>query len=335
MFGYLVQRRVGWIPFFFLMVACIFTAVYFLYRSHSRIRHLYEPKLLMLRVDEVAFPKGGSNPIEVMAGSQVRITCETVGLPAEMGRAGFRFHVGGKTYPSSTGKLDVVIGGEIGSTQKVAIDYLVNKPGGSSRAIDHYEALVKLIPGGEYFRIHSVADSEGHPLEYLTVGQQVIPYVDAALQIPGKAEQYTVLFFVEAYGTDSPVLQVSSSEGSKQKFEPIAAPLKRHRGYGPKMGGYAAWPDEPIQIGDAGQDRMIFQVYAGLFETNKVNSVVQSLLSYDGTGEQGQVKVRVHPVRREQIKALAWRGWLSDPIRVVRTQNPSPEKLMSQPPRSP
>ncbi|MDD5306881.1 MAG: hypothetical protein PHU25_06120 [Deltaproteobacteria bacterium] len=287
------------------------------------------PKLLMMRVDEVPFPKGGKKPVDVMAGRPVSLTCENITPPTDMGRPMYRFHVAGKTYERSMCKLDIPIPGDLGSTQTVGLDYSVRSPGGLTREIDHWESLVRPIPAGTYLRIRNVGTREGRPFANLMVPQEVIPYVEGALKVDGDPKNYLVLFFVQVLGADMPVLQVSGRPGSVSKFEVIAAPLTRYRRFGTGMDGYAAWPLEPIQAGGPKDQRKIFEIYAGIFEAKKVKAITDQLLRFEGVTEDGQPRVKVLPKRLEDIKALVWKGWLSEPLRVVRAAEPLPEPIGS------
>lgn len=324
MFSYFIRHKAGSALFLAIVVGCIASAVYFLYRGQKRVQHLYVPKLLMLRVDEVPFPKNGKRPIDVMTGTTIALTCESINPPAEMGRPDYIFHVGGKSYESKSCQVEVQIPGALFSTQKVSLDYLLVEPGGKSRVIDRYEALVRPIPAGQYFKIHTLGDRDGDPLNNLSAPKEAIPYVEAALNLEGAPEDYAVLFFVEAFGADFPVLQVVNRPRSEQTFEAVVAPLKRYRRFGPGVGGYAAWPKEPIQIGSPEKERTVFQVYAGLFKAEDVQPLVEQMLSYEGTTESGQIQVKAIPKHRAEIKALAWKGWLSDPVRVVRSDAATP-----------
>ena len=329
MFRYLARHKLGAVAFILVLVGSMASILYFLHRGQERIQHLYVPKLLMLRIDEVPFPKGRKLPVDVMAGMPVSITCENINPPAGMGRPVYRFHVGGRTVEASTCVLDVPVPGDIGSTQTVGLDYLLRKPAGSPQVIDHWEALVRPMPAGEYLRIRNFGTRNGRPLPNLTVPREVIPYVEAAVKLPGKTADYVVLFFVQPLGTDSPVLQVTSRPNSAEKVEAIAGPLTRYRRFGPGIGGYAAWPAAPIQIGSPEDERGIFEVYAGIFEAKNIRATVNQLVSFEGVTKDGQAQVKVLPKRLAEIKALAWHGWVSDPMRVVRAADSPPESAAS------
>jgi hypothetical protein len=321
-FGYLGRHKWSAIFFVLIVFASIGSAAYFLYRGQKRVQHLYVPKLLMMRVDEVPFPKGGKKPVDVMAGRPVSLTCENIDPPPDMGRPLFRFHVAGKTYERSRCSLDLPIPGNFGSTQSLGLDYSVRGINGAERTIDHWEALVRPIPAGKYLRIRNVGTRTGHPFANLMVPQEVIPYVEGALKLDGDSKDYVVLFFVQTLGVDMPVLQVSGRPSSAEKFEVISAPLTRYRKFGPQMDGYAAWPLEPIQVGGTKDQRKIFEIYAGIFESKKVNAIAGQLLTFEGLTEEGLPRIKVLPKQLTDIKALTWKGWLSEPLRVIRAVEP-------------
>jgi hypothetical protein len=318
LFLYLAKHKAGAVIFVLVAIGSVFAVLYFLERGQERIQHLYVPKLLMLRVDEVPFPKGGKQPIEVVEGTTQVISCDNIIPPPEEGKASYRFHIGGRTYESSKCSFEAKIPGPVNSIQKVGLEYLFAKPGQDARVVDHWEASVRLIQTGEYLRIHRFGRPDSKPIGGLTVPKEVIPYVDAAVKLDGPPENYSVLFFIEAEGTGVPVLQVTGRPGTDQRIEAIEASLNRYRRFAPGVGGYAAWPKEPIKIGSPEDDRMIFEIYAGIFEKKKIPSVVEQLVSFEGSAKGGEAIVKIVPKTTSEIQSLAWHRWLSEPIRVVR-----------------
>jgi hypothetical protein len=277
----------------------------------------------MLRVDEVPFPKGGKKPIEVWAGTTQVISCENVIPPTEKGKASYRFLVGGRSYESATCSFEARIPGPIDSTQKVALEYLFADPGKDPRVVDRWEALVRPVQSGEYLQIHRFGRPDTTPIGGLTVPPEVIPYVDAAVKLEGSADDYAVLFFIEAEETGVPVLQVTGKPSTDQRIEAISAPLTRFRRFGPGVGGYAAWPSEPIKVGAPEDERAIFQIYAGIFEKKKMPALVDRLLSFEGSTKGGEAIVKIKPISVSELRALAWNRWFSEPIRVVRGAAPN------------
>ncbi len=293
---------------------------YALYLQRKPMHNFYVPKLLMLRIDDIPFPRERKTPIEVMGGSAATITCENVNPPTEMGKPLYRLYFEGKTteYTSCNFKISTV--GKKGATKKIELEYLIKEPGGSIRSIDKWQGTIRSISAGEYLTIHNFGTPDGKIIDTLTVPKEVIPYVKAALRLEGEPDEYVVLFFVEAMGTDMPVLQVMAKPQSPDKLEPVSAPLKKYRSFGPEIGGFGAWTSQPIRIGDEADERKIFSVYAGLFKVKEIQMVTQQLLSYEGMSEDGMQNhhVKVVPMRLADIQKLAWKGWISKPIRVVR-----------------
>jgi hypothetical protein len=282
----------------------------------------------MLRVDEVPFPKDGKQPIEVMSGAKQLISCDNIVPPPDVGKASYRFRVGGQVFEASTCSFETVIPGAINSIQKVGLEYLFAEPGQDPRVVDHWEAFVRPIAPGEHVKIHRFGRPDTKPLEGLTVPREVIPYVEAAVKLDGPAENYAVLFFVEAQDTGVPVLQVTGRPSTDQRIEAIAAPLVRYRRFGTAVGGYGAWPEEPIKIGAPEDDRMIFEVYAGIFEKKKIPAVMDQLLSFEGRDKSGEAIVKIKPKTVAEIQSLAWHRWLAEPIRVVRASVLPDEKAL-------
>jgi hypothetical protein len=303
---------------------------YALYLQRKPMHNFYDPKLLMLRIDDIPFPRERKAPVEVMGDASATVTCENVNPPADMGKPLYRLYFEGKTTENSSCNFKISMAGKVGTTQKVELEYLLREPNGSIRAVEKWKGSVRSIPSGEYLTIHNLGTQDGRVIDNLTVPKEVIPYVKAALKLEGEPDEYAVLFFVESMGTDMPVLQVVGKPQSPDKLEPISAPLKRYRKFGPEVGGYGAWTTEPIRIGDASDERKIFSVYAGLFKVNEIQMVTQQLLSFEGVADDSRQSfhVKVVPMRLEDIRKLAWRGWISKPIRVVREaetdESPSP-----------
>jgi hypothetical protein len=312
--------------FVLVAIGSVVLVTSYLTGKREDIQRLYQPKLLMLRVDEVPFPKDGKQPIEVAAGAKQLISCENIIPPEEEGTASYRFRVGDRTFEAKKCSLEVAIPGPVNSVQRIGVEYLFAEQGGAPRVVDHWEAYVRPISGDEHVKIHKFGTSEGEPIEGLTVPREVIPYVDAALKLDGPAEDYVILFFIEAMGTGVPVLQVTGRPSSDQKIEAIAAPLRKHRRWGTGVGGYAAWPEGPIEIGAPEDDRMIFEIYAGVFEKKKLPAVVEKLVSFEGRDKSGEAIVKIKPTTVSEIQALAWRRWLAEPIRVVRASR-APDHL--------
>ena len=318
MFRYFAQHKLGAVFFILVAIGSIFSVFYFLERGQKRMHHLYVPKLLMLRVDEVPFPKNGKQPIEIKAGATQVISCDNIIPPPEEGKASYRFTIGGRTYESPTCSFEAKIPGPENSIQKVGLEYLFADPGQDARVVDHWEAFVRPVPVDEFFQIHRFGRPDTRPVEGLTVPREVIPYVEAVVKLDGPPENYAVLFFIESEGTGVPVLQVTGKPSSDQRIEAIEAKLQRYRRYSPGIGGYVAWPAEPIKIGTLEEDRMIFEIYAGIFEKKKVSSIVDQLLSFEGRTKTGEAIVKIAPMSASEIRSLAWHRWLSEPIRVVR-----------------
>jgi hypothetical protein len=323
LFRYLGQHKAG--AFFFVLVAfgSVFAVLYYLARGQKDTQHLYVPKLLMLRVDEVPVPKGGKQPVDVWIGATQMLSCDNVVPPPEMGKASYRFRIGGRTFESPQCSFESKIPGPAESIQKVTLEYLFAEPGKDARVVDSWEALVRPMQGTEHIQIHRFGRPDSRPIEGLTIPREAIPYVEAAIKLDGPPENYAVLFFVESEGTGVPVLQVTGRPSTDQRIEAIAAPLTRYRRFGSGIGGYAAWPREPIKIGTPEEDRMIFQVYAGIFEKKKIPALVDQLVSFEGSTKGGEAIVKIKPTSSSEIRSLAWHRWLSDPIRIVRAAGDS------------
>lgn len=329
MFRYLGRHKSGAVVFVAVAIGAVWSVFYFLNRGQEDTKQLYKAKLLMLRIDEVPFPKGSTTPVDVMEGSSVVISCENIIPQARKGEKpaeiSYRFHVGGKATEARTCSGDFVIPGPVNSRQDVALEYLIGGPGEEKRVVDRWDAAVRIVPQRSFLRIRNFGTSDGAVLPGHTVPREVIPYVEGSVPLDGPSDKYVVLFFVEPMGTGVPVLQVTGRPNAEHRIEAIAAPLTRYRGFGKKMGGYAAWPSRPIQVGGLEDERAIFEVYAGIFEKKGVQAVVDQLLAVDEISRDGEAVVKVIQKPLDEIRKLAWRRWISEPMRVVRKAN-TPEE---------
>jgi len=147
-----------------------------------------------------------------------------------------------------------------------------------------------------------------------------------------------VLFFVQELGSDRPMLQVYVPRDEPGSFEVNAAPLKRYRSWGDGLEGYAAWPGgaepgsgvrpPPILVGNIEDVRVAFEVYAGLFLASEVEKVRDKAIRLEESTDTQSTFVAADLTLAE-VKGMTFQGWLSPPLRVVRTLNVAAEGVPS------
>jgi len=312
-----------------LAVGLIGATVYFLKHGRAIMGDLYRPHIILARVAEVPLGLEGGSRVEVMAGLPVEVGCEIV-TPAEEGVvSAFRFLGQGAPVVSDRCGATLAFAGEPGQAFPVKLEYLVKQAGGGEEVIDSRQATVVLVQPGEYLKIRALETADQKPLPTLTVPQAVIPYAEAALKLEGKPEDYAVLFFVRRVGTRSPVLQIVVPPEEPAAFRPLVAPLKRYRAWGGEVSGFAAWPGgvepgtrrkpDPIQVGNDDDLRAAFEIYAGLFKAADVPQITRACLSLK-QAEEGHALFTAGDVDLEALKAMAYKGWLSAPVNVVRAE---------------
>jgi len=330
LFRYLFPRhRIGFVLALVLVVGAAGAYVYSTWRNRSVMADFYKPKILSVRVGGVmVYPRSNARP-EVMAGLPVEVTCDAV-APGGKGDESYYVLQGEGapvTAPGCAAKL--VWNAHAGEPARLSVEYHVKDAAGGDRLVERREAVLQVVPQREFLRIHALEDDAQHRLETLTVPRAVVPYVDAALRLEGKADDYAVLFFVRKVGSLAPVLQVNVPPDNPRGFKPITAPLRRFRAWGDELIGYAAWPgglevrksQQPpsIQVGNLDDTRQAFELIAGLFRAVDVPRVAEACLSLKETAGDRAV-FQVKGVELETVRQLAYKGWLSEPIQVVRAE---------------
>jgi hypothetical protein len=312
---------------FLLLVAGAF--VFFTWRGRDVLTDFYEPKLLTLRVGGVTVYPSTSAMAEVMAGLPVEVTCEVV-APARPGeQSHFVLQGGGEPVSAKGCNAKLAWSGPSGQEGRVSVEYHVRGADGTDRLIERREAKVTLVAQREYLRIRSLEDDQQRPLPTLTVPRSVVPFVDAALRLEGSPEHYAVLFFVRRQGGTSPVLQVLVPPDDPKAWRPVVAPLRKFRSWGEGLNGFAAWPGgrdprkdqpaDPIQIGNQEETRVAFELFAGLFRLADVPRVTEAAISLKEVGGERAV-FQVKGLELEALRQIAYKGWLSEPVTVVRAE---------------
>lgn len=312
-----------------LVVVFVVGFFFMTYRNRAALHDFYEPKLLAIRVGGVMVYPRPNGAAEVMAGLPIEISCDVVSPGNEGEESHFVVQGAGTTVDVPECKATLTWNGKPGETGAFSVEYRVKAADGADHAVDRREATVGIVPQREYFRIHALEDGAQHRLETLSVPRSVVPYVDAALRLEGKPDDYAVLFFVRKQGALSPVLQITVPPENPKAFRPIVAPLRRFRSWGGDLIGYAAWPGglevrknqqpESIQVGNQDEVREAFELFAGLFRAADVRRVTEAAISLkEVAGDKAVFQVK--GVLLETLRQIAYKGWLTEPVTVVRTE---------------
>ncbi len=323
------------IPLLVLVAASLlFFMIKYMHRSGEVSRALYEPDITMVRIGGVPLIKGLETPVDVMKGLPVEISCDYV--PPVQGKGTALFRLSGvldTPIEATSCKIPFTLNSEVGTLQDIRFEYLIVAPDGRILPGDFRELQVRVIPEREFFRIRALETADGQTLPGLTVPHEVIPYAEAALRFNADPKDFSVLFFVSSLGQDRYSLQFRTVPDKKAEFELISAPLKQHRSWGGDIDGLAAWPGGhepgsplptlPIKIGHKDTSREAFEIVAAIVRTSAIDAVQQETISYDVQGEE-QVIFRPIPVKLELIKELAYKGLVSESLRVVRTRATTP-----------
>jgi len=312
-----------------LVVVCVVGFFFLAWRNRSVMHDFYEPKLLAMRVGGVLVYPRANGAAEVMVGLPVEVSCDVVSPGNKGEESHFVVQGPGAPLEAPDCKTNLTWTGKPGTTGSFSIEYHVKAADGTDRLVERREATVTLVPQREYLRIHALEDGAQHRLDTLSVPRAVVPYVDAALRLEGKPDDYAVLFFVRKQGSLSPVLQISVPPENPKGYKPIVAPLRRFRSWGGDLVGYAAWPGglevrknqqpDAIQVGNQDEVREAFEVFAGLFRAADVRRVTDAAISLkEVAGDRAVFQVK--GVELETIRQIAYKGWLTEPLTVVRTE---------------
>jgi hypothetical protein len=331
MFRFL-RGRSGALLIFSLLVFVAFTAWRYLGRSGTTLVEFDQPKLSVVALEGIPLLENNGQPVDVMVGEPVKLACQRVSPKPGKGIARFHFDYGDGTA-DDLNDCDVThaFKGQPGQVLMMDLQYLVEQADGTKTTADRYRAEVRLIAAAPFFRLRGFGTAKNEAIQSLSLPHEVMPYVDAAMKIDRevlKAQKPTVAFFARRDGEDAIYLRVAPPKEGGQKVRAITAPLKNHRDYG-TFTGLAAVPGEPITLGNPDDDRVLFDVFAGVFTATNID-VLLSKCCAEGSGAVGSNT----PLRMDEIRALAYEGLLSEPLRIVRVAHEGSGVKMFTPPPS-
>jgi len=298
----------------------VFT-LYALRRNVAQMESLRVPTIMHLRVEDMMVHAEVSRPTEVAVGVETLVECDVTPPADRTWETSFAFFLDGRQVallPDCT--LHHALHGAPGSLVTLAVEYRVNAPGSSPVLAHRVQTTLKLVPAEPFLRIRTLTQPDKTPLPTLTVPARVLPYVDGAFTLEGKSEQYAALFFVDPDGAGQPVLQVTVPPDKPGTFEVITAPVKKYRRFGPQLGGYAAWTKVPIQVGNLEDERRRMDLLVGIFRQTDLPRVTALFLEQAGVGPEGEVRLKVLSPGLAAVRELAYKGLVSAPLTVVRSE---------------
>lgn len=316
-----------------LLVAVIGLTAYLFYRYGTTTADLYDPHFIGVRVGDVPIFSADQPPVDVMDGLPVSVSCEMVPVQgADV--ASFRLSGYGEPKMARDCAWKIPFSRTAAVEHRLEMEYLVTSPGVPERVVDRKQFSVRVVPATTYFRIRSFETADEKQIPTLTVPPEVIPYVDAAMEIDLKPEDLSVLFFVQPLGMDRPILQISVPPDNPEAYSANIGPLKKYREWGGNVGGYAAWPGgyepgtarrpPPIQVGNEEDVRQAFEVFAVLLKSSDVPALVDRCIRF--TKVAGETPVfSLGDVTMETLRSAAYKGWITPPVTVVRAMT-APER---------
>lgn len=293
-----------------LVIAAIYTV-----RSRESLNEFKKAVVFNLRIEDVLMPKVHYRPVDVMVDTTAKITCDRVTPEGSEGRTAFRFHIGEQTLEAPDCDIQHTFTGQPGATVPIRIDYLVRGDDGELAVVDEWKTAVNLVPKQAYIRLRTFEAADGTPIPSITVPHYVIPYVEAAMKLEGDPKQYVALYFLRRPERDELLLRVGVQREGGVKLKPIGGDVIWYRRFGTEFDGYAAWPKEPIAIGNAEDVREMFEVVTGIFTAENAEKLLQQCCSA-ARPEEGVLVINALPTAG--VRALAQGQMLSTPIRVVR-----------------
>lgn len=311
-----LRGRSGALLIIALLAFVGFIAYRYLNRTGSTLVEFDTPKFTVVALESIPLLRDNGQPLDVMVGEPVKLACQRVSPKPGKGKAKFHFDYGDGTSEDLV-DCDVThtFKGAPGQIVTMELQYLVEQADGTSAPVDRYRSEVRLIAAAPFFRLRGFGTAKNEAIQSLSLPHEVMPYVDAAMKIDRevlKAQKLTVAYFARRDGEDAIYLRVAPPKEGGQKVRAVTAPLKNHRDYG-TFTGLAAVPAEPITVGSPEDDRVLFDVFAGVFPAANID-VLLSKCCADASGAVGSNT----PLRMDEIRALTYEGLLSEPLRIVR-----------------
>jgi hypothetical protein len=320
MFRFL-RGRSGALLIVSLIIFVGFAAYRYLDRTGSTLVEFDQPKFMVVALEGIPLIRENGQPLDVMLGEPVKLACQRVSPKAGQGTAKFVYDFGDGTQDEKPDcDLTHAFQGRPGQIVTLDAQYVVEGSDGGRVVVDRYRSEIRLIAQAPFFRLRGFGTPANEAIASVSLPHEVIPYVDSALKLDPaqvKAKAFVVAFFTRRDGEGVAYLRVAPPKEGGQAIRAITSPLKYYRDFGSHQ-GLAGVPDEPITIGQPEDDRLLFDVFAGLFTTANVDALLAKCCAGGGAGVMNNTGLRL-----DEIRALAHEGLLTEPLRVVRVSGAS------------
>lgn len=329
-----VKRRRPVVTFLLVIAALAALALFFVwwaYPPYQSTRSFEAPKIVSVHLDEEPFARlvlqsGESyRPIEVMAGTEVPFLCGVVSVAA-----GSRFHLSafGREYESDDCLFDLPIPAAVGGHHDLTLTYWDDPE--TTDPTDSLTVPAVVVAPSERVEFQALEDADGNPIRSASVPGSVRVFARAITGLPGDGREYAALFFTADPLNGVPVLELMPvREGERP--EPMVGQVIRYRSYGKRLAGYALWSPEPVRMGGREGDRLITDVYVGIFRRDELDSVVSRLLRIAQTGPD-VLTVTPLVTHAGEVAAMTVHGrLLSPPLHLVRARGKADSNLRIEP----
>ena len=300
-----------------LFVAALVFVVFWMMPGVESMEGFEEPKLTVVHVDEEPFmrmelaPGETYRPIDVMAGTTVKVECEVV---SRADSRKFALTVFGCTTRSNDCQFAVDVPNEIGRMETLSIDFI---DGNGSKSTDIIKVPLVVVATGERLYFQGLEDERRVPLKDVSVPARVYVFAKAIARIDEPVDA-VALFFVADSVDGVPILQLAPMKEGDKEILPNEGPVVRYRTYGKDLGGYALWSTEPVAVGSDTSERKVMDLFVGIFAKADVQKVFEKTLSVRFRDDH---TLSITPLVRdiESVKALTLGGRMMSPaLHVVR-----------------
>ena len=292
-----------------------------------RAKIFKDPKIFDIRVDGASIVKNAppdvmNGVVEVPVGAIAPVTCETtVSLTEATFSATWGDAAGNNTVVPDRGcQFPVPAPANPGERRDVVlrmIDVATNA------IIDEKTVVLRAVPARSAIVISHVPpdgrEKDPPPAFDLRVSKQV--RVLGKVFLPrfeeGEAD-LRVLVFVGPYG-EPPVLQAALDPKAlaQGRLEANLARLQRYRTFGPKGAGFYYMTPLPVAVGGPGDGAHVFRLVAAVVEAGAVDDLLHRHMEV-GRLPGGEVRLDVHGWTLEDVRKVAWKGLVSEDMRVIR-----------------
>lgn len=295
-----------------------------LFGGYVNIRALIfkEPKIFDIRVDGASIAKNAppdilGGVVEVPAGATVPVTCETT---VSLTEAEFTARWDDTTQPDKGCVFQVPAPAVPGERRRVVIT-MTSKATGDT--IDVKTVVIRAVPAESVVLISHVPpdgqEKDPGPGTDLRVSHRVRVLGKVLLPKVSDADPELRVLVFHGLLEDPAVLQaaidpVALGEG---RLEANAAKLSSYRTFGPKGSGFYYMTPLPVSIGGPRDGARVFRLVAAVVEAKDVDAVLRGHMEVTRLPD-GQIRHDVRALTLEEIRRLAWRGLVSEDIRVIR-----------------